>query len=68
MPIAIAVLCLILLLSALAAGWVSRRKVAERPVKVMVFVGYFWLLTFLQLLLFALVYFVGQRFYPHWIS
>ena len=58
----------VLLLSAAGAVWLSRRKIAEKPVKVMLFVGYFWLLTFLQLSFFALLYFLLQRFFPHWIS
>jgi hypothetical protein len=42
--------------------WLSFRKPVEKPVKVMMFVGYFWLLAFVQLLLVAGVYFVWQRF------
>lgn len=39
-------------------GWfVSARKQAEKPVKVMLFVLYFWGLVFLQIALFALGYY-----------
>ena len=67
MSIAMLVLFGILLLSAVLAAWLSRRKIAEKPVKIMLFVGYFWFLTFLQLSIFALLYFLLQRFYPQWI-
>ena len=40
-----------------------RRKDQEKPVKIMMFIGYFWLLTFLQLLLAALLYYIGRRFF-----
>lgn len=63
MPVAITALLLILMLSAVL-GWLQvRRKVVERPVKIMMFVGYFWLNTFLQLLLVSGVYFLNQRFF-----
>lgn len=53
----------IFLISSVCSGWIIRRKIEEKPVKVMMFVGYFWLLTFGQLLLFTLLYFIYQRFY-----
>ena len=62
MSLAIFSLFGILMLSTLGGWWMSRRKLVEKPVKVMMFVGYFWLLTFIQLLLFAIVYFLWQRF------
>jgi hypothetical protein len=40
-----------------------RGKSQDKPVKVMMFVGFFWLITFLQLLAFGLVYFVAKRFF-----
>jgi hypothetical protein len=44
-------------------GWLlSSNQNQETPVKVMLFVGYFWLLAFSQLLLIALSYFGWQRF------
>ena len=40
-----------------AAGWFfSHAKVAEKPVKVMLFVLYFWLFVFIQLVVFAVLY------------
>jgi len=63
MNIAIVALLLILLVSALCGWWISSRKLAEKPVKIMMFIGYFWLLTFLQLLLFASLYFIQQRYF-----
>ncbi|OAI20451.1 hypothetical protein A1359_03030 [Methylomonas lenta] len=53
----------VLLISTGCSWWIIRRKVEEKPVKVMMFVGYFWLFTFGQLLLFTLLYFIYQRFY-----
>jgi hypothetical protein len=63
MPTAIVALLGIMLVSALVAGWISQRKIAEKPVKIMMFVGYFWLMTFLQLVLFSVLYFIGQKFF-----
>lgn len=53
----IAVLLVMLGISALGGGFVSVRKQAEKPVKVMLFVLYFWGLFFLQIALFALGYY-----------
>lgn len=64
MPIAILILLLVLVVSALSAVWMVRRKNAEKAVKIMMFVGYFWLLTFLQLSFVTLLYFIQQRFFP----
>jgi len=60
-------LALIGLLAVLAisatAGWLMvGNKQQDKPVRVMMFVGYFWLLTFLQLMLFAAGYFLIHRF------
>ncbi len=63
MPIAILILLLVLAISALSAVWMVRRKNAEKAVKIMMFVGYFWLLTFLQLSIVTLLYFIQQRFF-----
>lgn len=53
-----------LLVVAAALAWLLiRDKTQETPVKVMMFVGYFWLITFLQLLAFGLVYFLAKRFF-----
>ena len=64
MHVAIVILLVVLLISALSSVWMIRRKSAEKAVKTMMFVGYFWLLTFLQLVLIALGYFVQQHFFP----
>lgn len=63
MNVAILALLVIMLISTACSWWMIRRKDQEKPVKIMMFVGYFWLLTFLQLFLFALLYFIGQRFF-----
>ncbi|MGR8929353.1 MAG: hypothetical protein ACU836_01850 [Gammaproteobacteria bacterium] len=56
-------LLVVLVLSGLLGWWLAGRKVQEKPVRVMMFVGYFWLFTFLQLALLALLYFVRQHFF-----
>lgn len=52
-----------LALSGAAGWWLSRRNTVEKPVRVMMFIGYFWMLTFLQLLLAALLYYIARRFF-----
>lgn len=63
MSLVIAILLAILLVSALCAWWLVSGKDAENPVKVMMFVGYFWLLTFVQLLVAVICYLGWQRFF-----
>jgi len=42
------------------AGWlISRTKKVEKPVKVMLFVLYFWASFFIQLVVFAMLYHFG---------
>ena len=42
------------------AGWLfSRSKKVEKPVAVMLFVLYFWLFVFIQLIIFAVLYHFG---------
>jgi hypothetical protein len=65
MPSAIAILLLILVISSLCGWWLSSRKQLEKPLKIMMFIGYFWLVTFVQILLFAALYFVEQRYFSH---
>ncbi|PPD35605.1 MAG: hypothetical protein CTY19_00705 [Methylomonas sp.] len=60
---AIIALLVILAIAAITAWLLLRGKTQEMPVKVMMFVGYFWLITFLQLLTFGLVYFISNRFF-----
>ncbi len=62
MSVTIAVLLAVVAVSALGGWLLTFRKSVEKPVKAMLFVGYFWLLAFIQLLLVALAYFVWQRF------
>lgn len=49
-------------LSVVVALSLSARHVVEKPVKVMMFVGYFWLTAFIQLLLIAVVSY-GAKFF-----
>jgi len=63
MSVAILALLGVMLLSAAVSGWLIRRNPQERAVKVMMFVGYFWLLTFLQLLVLALWYYLRQHYF-----
>lgn len=63
MHLAIVTLLVVLGIAGLIALLLIRGKSQDKPVKVMMFVGYFWLITFLQLLAFGLVYFVAKRFF-----
>lgn len=63
MHLAIVTLLVMLGIAGLIALLLIRGKSQDKPVKVMMFVGYFWLITFLQLLAFGLVYFVSKRFF-----
>lgn len=65
MNASIAGLLVILAISSLSGWWLAGRKSQEKPVRVMIFVGYFWLLTFCQLLLAVLVHLGWQRFLNH---
>lgn len=62
MSATIAGLLVVVAISALGGWLLTFRKAVEKPVKAMLFVGYFWLLAFIQLLLVALAYFAWQRF------
>lgn len=48
--------------SAGLGGWISWRKPVATPVKVMAFVGYFWLLNFIQLMVAAGAYYAWRHF------
>jgi len=51
---------LFLLLIATFSGWFfTRTKTVDKPVKVMLFVLYFWISAFIQLIVFALIYQFG---------
>ncbi len=58
----IAGLLMILLLSAVVSWFISSRKQVEKPVKVMLFVLYFWILAFAQIGVVALGYFLLDKF------
>jgi Ca2+/Na+ antiporter len=50
----------LLLLIATFVGWFfTHTKKVDKPVKVMLFVLYFWITTFIQLMIFALLYQFG---------
>ncbi|ANE56510.1 MULTISPECIES: hypothetical protein [Methylomonas] len=59
---AIGALLAILAVSALGGWLLCRNKPVEKPVKVMLFVGYFWGLAFSLLILAVLAYLGWQRF------
>ncbi|MGD0961305.1 MAG: hypothetical protein ABSB19_15970 [Methylomonas sp.] len=52
---------LITLFSGLGGWWLSAGKTTDKPVRIMLFVGYFWLLAFIQLVLAGLGYFVWRH-------
>lgn len=62
MSVTISGLLAVVAISALGGWLLTFRKPVEKPVKAMMFVGYFWLLGFIQLLLVAGAYYVWQRF------
>lgn len=52
---------LVVVLISTIVGWlISRSKQVEKPVKVMLFVLYFWMSFFVQLMVFALLYQFGM--------
>ncbi len=53
------IISLMVLISTLSGWLLSRSKTAETPVKVMLFVLYFWGSAFIQLIIFALLYQFG---------
>jgi len=57
-PTIIVVLCF-LLLSALSGWFFSQSKEVEKPVKAMLFVLYFWISFFIELVIFAGLYHFG---------
>ncbi|MGR9051256.1 MAG: hypothetical protein ACU84J_01270 [Gammaproteobacteria bacterium] len=58
------VACFILIVAVLG-GWLSvrGRKTDEKPIKIVFFVFYFWLLAFAQMAIFALIYYILTRYY-----
>ncbi len=55
-----AIIGLIVVLISTIAGWfLSAAKKVDKPVKVMLFVLYFWLFAFFQLIICALLYYFG---------
>lgn len=62
MPNAIVILITLLFVAAVIAWQLARRKASERPVRVMLFVAYFWLLAFAEVMLAVLAYLGWQHF------
>lgn len=62
MPNAIVILITLLFVAAVIAWQLARRKASERPVRVMLFVAYFWLLAFAEVMLAVLAYLSWQHF------
>lgn len=51
---------ILIIFTSMLAGWLlSRSKAVELPVKIMVFMLYFWVYAFIQLIIFALLYQFG---------
>lgn len=50
---------LVIFLSVIASWFFCRSKKAETPVKVMIFILYFWIFVFIQLIVFAVLYQFG---------
>jgi len=61
MPVAIEAIAIVVALSALGGWLFTAGKPLEKPVRVMMFVGYFWLLAFVQLSLIAMVYYIWRH-------
>ncbi|MDD4914298.1 MAG: hypothetical protein PHW13_04575 [Methylococcales bacterium] len=55
-------LLIVLSVAGLAAWRIAAGKAVDRPVKIMIFVGYFWLLAFVQLTLFAVIHFIQLHY------
>jgi len=62
MPFAISALLIILFIAGLSGWWWAGRKTQEKPIRLMLFIGYFWLLTFIQIMLAVLGYLGWQHF------
>lgn len=59
MNIAVQGLLVIALLSSLGGWWFSTRKAIEKPLRVMLFVLYFWAFAFAQLILVGMGYWLA---------
>lgn len=53
-------LLVMIFISTLAGWFFSRSKKSEKPVRVMLFVLYFWLFVFIQLITFAVLHYFGM--------
>ncbi|OQW78759.1 MAG: hypothetical protein BVN35_03650 [Proteobacteria bacterium ST_bin11] len=62
MTIVILSLLAVAFISGIGGWWFSAKQTLEKPVRIMMFVGYFWLLAFAQFLLIALSYAGWQHF------
>ncbi len=55
------IVLMLMIFTSTIAGWsFSRYKQAEIPIKVMIFMLYFWLFVFIQLIIFAIMYQFGM--------
>jgi hypothetical protein len=52
-------LFIVILISTIAGWLISRSKQVEKPVKAMLFVLYFWVFVFIQLVIFSVLYQFG---------
>ncbi|MCF6203473.1 MAG: hypothetical protein L3J59_07365 [Methylococcaceae bacterium] len=52
-------LFIVILISTIAGWIINRSKQVEKPVKVMLFVLYFWVFVFIQLAIFSVLYHFG---------
>lgn len=62
MPWPIDALLAMLTLSAFGGWWWASKNSSETAIRWMLFIGYFWLLTFLQIVMTVLVYVGWQHF------
>ncbi|HBA66531.1 MAG TPA: hypothetical protein DCZ48_10240 [Methylococcaceae bacterium] len=59
----------LILIVSLVGGWLlsARKKSEEKPIKIMFFMVYFWLLFFVQLGILAIVYYYDKKYGLEWI-
>ncbi|MBU2568975.1 MAG: hypothetical protein KJ725_02870 [Gammaproteobacteria bacterium] len=59
----------LILIVSLVGGWLLsvQKKSEEKPIKIMLFMVYFWLLFFVQLAILAIVYYYDKKYGLEWI-